>query len=64
MPTKVAHDYVGGRTVFEDLKKFYPELVRPFRRTPRGDEYYRKEVLDAAMAAAEANEDLLAAKNV
>lgn len=59
LPTKSCYDYCGGQPAFEDLLEKYPHIVKPWRRTPRGDSIYRRVALDAAMAVAEADGTLI-----
>jgi len=58
--TKDAHKYVGGRLIWEELKKLYPDILIPFRRTSsRGDESYRVAVIDQTLSVAQAEQSLL-----
>ena len=57
--TKQAHVLVGGKPTWDELKKAYPEILVPFRRTPRGDESYRVETIEHAIKLAEASGILL-----
>ena len=57
--TKQAHTYVGGKLVWAELRENYPEILKPFRRTPRGDESWRVDTIDHALRVAEASGSLL-----
>jgi|TARA_R110001606_G_scaffold330833_1_gene478544 hypothetical protein len=57
--TKKAHVYVGGKPIFEELKALYPDTLKPFRKTPRGDESYRVETIDHVLRLAQASGVLL-----
>ena len=57
--TKQAHVLVGGKPTWEELKKAYPDILVPLRRTPRGDESYRVETIEHAIKLAEASGILL-----
>ena len=57
--TKQAHIFVGGKPTWDELKKAYPDILIPFRRTPRGDESYRVETIEHAIKLAEASGILL-----
>ena len=57
--TKQAHILVGGRPTWDELKKAYPDILVPFRRTRRGDESYRVETIEHAIKLAEASGILL-----
>ena len=50
---KDAHLYVGGVEVWKDLINHYGALIKPIRRTQRGDTYYRRETIDKVVAMAE-----------
>lgn len=52
MNHSTAEIYVGGKTAFAALREAFPELMRPFYST-RKAKFYRRESLDAAIAAAE-----------
>lgn len=52
--TKEAHDLVGGRKVWEELMALYRrKILKPFRTLPRGDTSYLREVVLAALRAAQ-----------
>lgn len=53
LSTKQCYDYCGGQPVFEELHAKHGDLVRPVRTTERGDSYYRRVSIDAALAIAE-----------
>jgi hypothetical protein len=58
--TKQAHKYVGGKPVWDELKRAFPEQLKPFRKTPRGDQYWRVEIIQHVLALAQASEVLIA----
>jgi hypothetical protein len=41
------------------LKALYPDILKPIRKTPRGDESYRVKEIDHALSMAQASGDLL-----
>jgi hypothetical protein len=58
MPTKMVHDYVGGRGVWEELMKHYGNgknaILKPFRRTAKqGNESWHINVVDAVLTRAQ-----------
>ncbi|MGB0991713.1 MAG: hypothetical protein ACPG32_04500 [Akkermansiaceae bacterium] len=53
MPTKMAHEYVGGVKVWEELLGKYSEILKPFRTTPQGWQSWHKEIIDNALRAAQ-----------
>ena len=57
--TKEAHRYVGGRPIWEELKRLYPQVLKPFRKTSRGDESYKVDVIQHTLSIAQAEESLL-----
>ncbi len=59
LPTKACYDYCGGQPVFEELLDKYPNIIKPFRQTPRGDMTYRRVTIDTAMAIAESEGTLI-----
>ncbi len=48
---RAAEEYVGGKSVLLRLEVEFPELVKPFYETAKF-KVYRRESLDAAIAAA------------
>ena len=59
LSTKEAHGYVGGRPVWEELVREFPSILKPFRRTPQGWEYWLVNVIDTALKAAQMDGRLL-----
>ena len=57
--TKQAHTLVGGKPTWDELKRAYPDILTPFRRTPRGDESYRVETIKHVIKLADASGILL-----
>lgn len=56
---KECHDFVGGRPIWEELKRAHPEILIPFRRTTQGWEYYLVEVVLVALKAAQMSGSLI-----
>ena len=56
---KECHDYVGGRPIWEELKRAHPEILTPFRKTTQGWEYYLVEVVIVALKAAQMSRSLI-----
>lgn len=56
---KECHEYVGGRPIWEELKRAHPEILKPFRKTSQGWEYYLVDVVDRALKAAQLSESLI-----
>ena len=56
---KECHEYVGGRPAWEDLKRAHPDILKPWRKTSQGWEYYLVEVVDRALKAAQLSESLI-----
>lgn len=54
LSTKQCHDYVGGQRIWEELLIKHPDIIKPIRTMPRGDSWYRRETIDAAIRQAEA----------
>lgn len=52
LSTKAAHDYVT-EAVFEGLLEHHGDILKPLRTVKRGDAYYRRATIDAALAVAE-----------
>lgn len=50
---KVAQEYVGGPEVWKELMTHYSDKLPIFRRTQRGDSYYRRETIDRVCQLAE-----------
>ena len=59
LKTKDVHRYVGGKPVFDELLRAFPEQLVPFRRTPRGDTQWRIEVIDHVLKLAQATGSLI-----
>lgn len=57
LPTKACHDYVGGRPTWDELFDRYGKgkkpLLTPFRRTPQGNTYYLRSVVDDVLLRAQ-----------
>lgn len=62
LSAKNCHAYVGGKPIFDELLAKHPDILKPFRRTTRGDTFYRTKTVDAAIAVAEAAGTLLKPK--
>lgn len=60
LSTEAAKAYVGGRVNFDLLIEHHGKTLVPFRRTPRGDSWYRRDTIDAALAEAESMQTLVA----
>lgn len=56
---KECHGFVGGRPIWEELKKAHPEILIPFRKTQQGWEYYLVEVVLVALKAAQMSGSLI-----
>lgn len=56
---KECHDFVGGRPVWEELKAAHPEILKPFRRTKQGWEYYLVTTVETALRAAHLSRSLI-----
>jgi len=56
---KECHDFVGGRPIWEELKRAHPEILIPFRKTTQGWEYYLVEVVIVALKAAQMSGSLI-----
>jgi len=56
---KECHEYVGGRPAWEELKRAHPEILKPFRKTSQGWEYYLVDVVDSALKAAQMSRSLI-----
>lgn len=56
---KECHDFVGGRPIWEELKRAHPEILIPFRKTQQGWEYYLVEVVLVALKAAQMSGSLI-----
>jgi hypothetical protein len=61
LSTKKAHEYCGGRPIWEELTRAYPKL-RPLRTTLRGDAYWRRETIDHFISLAEMEGKLIQCK--
>jgi hypothetical protein len=59
LSTKQCHDYVGGSRIWEELQEKHGSELKPIRRLPRGDSFYRRETVDHVLRAAEATGSLL-----
>jgi hypothetical protein len=56
---KECHDFVGGRPIWEELKAAHPEILKPFRKTKQGWEYYLVTVVETALKAAQMSDSLI-----
>lgn len=53
LTTKQCYDYCGGEPTFQDLLIHHGDILKPLRITERGDSYYRRVTIDAALSIAE-----------
>lgn len=60
LSTKQCFDYCGGQPLFEELLEKHGDILKPVRTTPRGDRYFRRATVDAALIVAEQAESLIA----
>lgn len=60
LSTKQCFDYCGGQPLFKELLAKHGDILKPTRTTERGDSFYRRESVDAALRIAEAQGSLLA----
>lgn len=56
---KECHDFVGGRPVWEELKAAHPDILKPFRKTKQGWEYYLVTTVETALKAAQMSRSLI-----
>jgi len=59
LSTKDAHEYVGGKLIWEELAREYPRVLIPFRRVKRGDSYWLVAIIDKVLLLAQAEGTLL-----
>jgi hypothetical protein len=52
LSTSECYDYVGGRPIFEELQALYGRMLKPLRTTPRGDQTWLRETVEAVLRAA------------
>ena len=53
LSTAECHHYVGGRPIFEELLAVYgTKILKPLRTTPRGDQTWLREVVEATLRCA------------
>lgn len=56
---KECHDHVCGRPIWEELKAAHPDILKPFRKTKQGWEYYLVITVDTALKAAQLSRSLI-----
>lgn len=59
LSTKQCHDYVGGSRIWEELIDKHGDQIKPLRRLPRGDSFYRRESVDHVLRLAESSGSML-----
>jgi hypothetical protein len=59
LTTKQCHDYVGGSRVWDELLAAHSDILKPFRTTPRGDSFWRRETVDTSLRVAEKANSLI-----
>ncbi len=60
LSTKQGHDYVGGQRIWLELIAAHSDILKPLRTCPRGDAYWRRATIDAALTIAQQSGSLIA----
>jgi hypothetical protein len=59
LSTKEAYAYCGNQPIWEELLEHHSNILQPLRRNDRGDTFYLRTVIDAALAAAQHQQTLV-----